>query len=159
MAAAAIFETHVNTLKCAITIRFWWKLVHRLRKTCWVQNSQYRKWRLNFKMAAAASTEIQVRAIKGAITTRVSWKLLYRLRKACGVQNSEKRWRTSIFKMAAVPILLIEVNAVKLEVPPDFDKIWYTDLQKHAEFKSHKSGNDRPLSRRPPPCWNFKWML
>jgi hypothetical protein len=35
-----------------------------------LQNSQYRKCRLNFKMAAAAILEIEVHAIKWAVTTR-----------------------------------------------------------------------------------------
>jgi hypothetical protein len=38
MAAAAILELEMRAIKRAFTSRFWRKLVHRLRKTCWVQN-------------------------------------------------------------------------------------------------------------------------
>jgi hypothetical protein len=62
--------------------------------------------------------------------------------------------------MVAAAILEIEERAIKWQLPPDFDANWYTDLEKHAEFKIHNTGSDNQVSRwSPPPYWKLKSVL
>jgi hypothetical protein len=65
------FEIQVHAIKWAITTRFWWKSVHRLRKKFWARKSQKRKSPTAFKIAAAAMLELQVHATKWVITTEL----------------------------------------------------------------------------------------
>jgi hypothetical protein len=48
--------------------------------------------------------------------------------------------------MAAAAMLEIEVHGIEWAIITDFDENRYTDLEKHSELKSHKSGSDRPPS-------------
>jgi hypothetical protein len=60
--------------------------------------------------------------------------------------------RPTAFKMAAAAMFEIQVNAIKWGIiPSDFDENWYTDYEKHAEFRNHKNGGVGQFSRWPPP--------